>query len=102
VADYKTNDLGTHPDDYVPARLAEAMAHEHYVLQYHLYTAAFCRHLRLRQPDFDYDTHFGGALYLFLRGMDPARGPSRGIYAERPPRARIEAIDALLDPGDVP
>lgn len=100
VVDYKTNDLGPHPDDYVPQRLATAMSQEHYVLQYHLYTAALCRHLRRRQPDFDYDEHFGGTRYLFLRGMDPERGPSRGVFAERPPRARIEALDALLDPGD--
>ncbi len=98
VVDYKTNDLGPHPDDYAPQRLATAMSHEHYILQYHLYTAALCRHLARRQPGFDYDTHFGGARYLFLRGMDPRRGASRGIYAQRPPRARIEALDALLGP----
>ncbi len=99
VVDYKTNDLGPSPDDYTPQRLAAAMSHDHYVLQYHLYTAALCRHLRLRQPGFDYDEHFGGARYLFLRGMNPERGFTRGVYAERPPRARIEALDALLDPG---
>ena len=99
VVDYKTNDLGPHPDDYTPQKMAAAMSHEHYVLQYHLYIAALCRHLKHRQPDFDYDQHFGGARYLFLRGMDPTRGASRGVYAERPPRARMEAIDALLDPG---
>ncbi len=99
VVDYKTNFLGPSPDDYAPERLSDAMSHDHYVLQYHLYTAALCRYLRLRQPGFDYDAHFGGARYLFLRGMDPQRGPARGIYADRPPRARIEALDALLDPG---
>lgn len=99
VVDYKTNDLGTHPDDYTQDKMAAAMSQSHYVLQYHLYTAALCRHLRHRQPGFDYDAHFGGIRYLFLRGMHPGRGHSRGVYAERPPRVRIEAIDALLDPG---
>ncbi len=99
VVDYKTNDLGTHPDDYTHDKMAAAMSHAHYVLQYHLYTAALCRHLRHRQAGFDYDQHFGGIRYLFLRGMDPEHGHSRGVYAERPPRARIEALDALLDPG---
>ncbi len=97
VADYKTNDLGPHRSDYTADRLAAAMGHEHYVLQYHLYTVALCRHLALRQPDFDYDRDFGGALYLFLRGMHPQTGPSRGVFNERPPRARIEALGALLD-----
>ena len=35
----------------------------------------------------------GGALYLFLRG---AHAPSRGLHAERPPRALIESLDRLF------
>ena len=35
----------------------------------------------------------GGALYLFLRG---SQSPGRGIHAERPPRALIEALDHLF------
>ncbi|MEM6290620.1 MAG: exodeoxyribonuclease V subunit beta [Myxococcota bacterium] len=100
VLDYKTNDLGSTRQDYAPARLDEAMAHEHYILQAHLYTVALVRHLRLRQPNFDYDEHFGGIRYLFLRGMHPDSGSTYGVYAHRPPKARIEALSALLGGGD--
>jgi len=33
----------------------------------------------------------GGAVYLFLRGIE---APSQGLHAERPPRALIEARDS--------
>ena len=64
-----------------------------YELQYVLYLLALHRLLKLRLPDYDYDTHIGGALYLFLRG---SQSPTRGIHAERPPRALIEALDHLF------
>ena len=93
VIDYKSNWLG--PDD--AAYTADAMAGEilakRYELQYVLYLLALHRLLRLRLPDYDYDTHIGGALYLFLRG---SQAPSRGIHAERPPRALIDALDRLF------
>ncbi len=98
VVDYKTNHLGASPADYGHANLARAMADDHYVLQYHLYTVALVRMLAMRLPGFDYDRDFGGALYLFLRGMAPGNGDV-GIWRERPPRARIEALSRLLEHG---
>jgi hypothetical protein len=71
---------------------AEILA-KRYELQYVLYLLALHRLLKLRLPDYDYDRHMGGALYLFLRG---SQAPSRGIHAERPPRALIEALDHLF------
>ncbi len=93
VIDYKSNWLG--PDDaaYTPAAMADEILAKRYELQYVLYLLALHRLLRLRLPDYDYDTHIGGALYLFLRG---SQSPGRGIHAERPPRALIEALDHLF------
>lgn len=96
VIDYKSNHLGSHPSDYAPDRLARSMAEHHYFLQYHLYVVALCRYLATRVQGFDYDRHFGGALYLFLRGIAPGRGPATGVFFERPPRARVQALDAAL------
>jgi exodeoxyribonuclease V beta subunit len=94
IADFKSNLL----PDYGPARLHQAMRERRYDLQYLLYTLALHRHLRLRLPGYDYDRHFGGVRYLFLRGMDPAH-PGQGVYATRPPRALIEGLDALFQGG---
>jgi len=96
LADYKSNWLGAEIDAYARECLAPVMAREHYYLQYLLYLVALHRYLGRRLPGYDYDVHMGGAYYLFLRGMDPARGPACGVFHERPPRALIEALDGLL------
>ena len=40
----------------------------------------------------------GGALFFFLRGID---APGAGVIALAPPLALIDALDALLQGGDV-
>ncbi len=96
LADYKSNYLGDTPEAYDAQALAGAMAAHHYELQYLIYTVALHRHLATRISNYDYDTHFGGVYYLFLRGMAPACGPGSGIYFQRPERAFIEALDGLF------
>jgi len=96
LVDYKTNHLGDDLGAYAPERLGQAMVEDHYVLQYHLYTVALVRHLQRTLPGFDYARDFGGVLYLFLRGMTPRSGPTRGVYFDRPPLHRIDALAELL------
>ncbi len=90
VADYKSNWLGPDAAAYSADAMREAILHARYELQYVLYLFALHRLLKARLPDYDYDRHVGGAVYLFLRGIE---APSQGLYAERPPRALIEALD---------
>jgi exodeoxyribonuclease V beta subunit len=99
VVDYKSNHLGDGPDDYRAASLAWAMSHGDYILQAALYTLAVHRHLRARVPGYDYDSHFGGVRYLFLRGMRPETGLAAGVYAMRPSRAWIDGWDRALGGG---
>lgn len=98
VLDWKSNRLGATWSDYAPERLVAEMARHHYFLQAHLYALALHRHLRLRQSDYAYDRHFGGVLYLFVRGMRTDR-PGSGVVYDRPPEARMAALDALLAEG---
>jgi exodeoxyribonuclease V beta subunit len=93
VVDWKSNQLGLDVAHYERAELEREMFASHYVLQYHLYLTALHRHLKLRLKDYDYDTHVGGAWYAFLRGVD---GAGRGWFNDRPPRALISALDALM------
>jgi exodeoxyribonuclease V beta subunit len=77
------------------------MVHRHYHLQYHLYVVALHRYLRWRLPGYDYERHFGGVYYLFLRGMigpstPQTAGVSHGVFYDRPPVALVEALDRLL------
>ena len=98
VVDWKSNQLGADLAAYEPAALQRTMESHHYVLQYHLYLVALHRQLAVRVPGYDYDTHMGGAAYAFLRGF--ATGAStdgRGWFTDRPSRALIEALSAVMD-----
>ena len=93
VVDYKSNWLGPAPGDYAPAALAEAMRAGGYTLQSLIYLVALHRYLAVRLPGYDYEHHFGGAFYLFVRGIDPAAGTRRGVYFDRPSTACLRALD---------
>ena len=82
-------------EDYGSAELARAMAEHFYPLQYHLYAVALHQYLALRLPGYEYEKHFGGVFYLFVRGMDPAR-PELGVHRDRPPAELIEKLSGLL------
>jgi exodeoxyribonuclease V beta subunit len=107
VVDYKTNWLG--PFDgrpltlrpYRPAALAEAMMGAHYPLQALLYGVAVHRMLRWRQPGYDPETHLGGVLYLFVRGMAGPDAPqvdgvASGVFSWRSPVALVTELSDLL------
>lgn len=98
VLDYKSNYLG--PDDtaYTREAMEAAMLDKRYDMQYLLYLLALHRLLQSRLPDYDYDQHLGGAIYLFLRGCD-AEGA--GAFVDRPPRELIEALDVLFNGEEV-
>ena len=99
IVDWKSNHLGDHPEDYAPARLEAAMQAHGYHLQHLLYTVALHRHLGRSLPGYDYETHFGGVLYLFVRGVRPdwqLAGQPAGVFHHRCPAATVHALDGLL------
>jgi exodeoxyribonuclease V beta subunit len=88
LVDYKSNRL----PNYSFEDLRDSMEQHHYYLQYHLYTLALHRFLQARMgTDYDYQSHFGGVAYLFLRGMVGA--PESGVFFDRPPLAVLKALD---------
>ncbi|MDP5291127.1 exodeoxyribonuclease V subunit beta [Oceanimonas sp. CHS3-5] len=89
VVDYKSNWLGPDDADYTFQAMEDQIIRHRYDLQYVLYVLALHRQLLLRLPDYDYDTHMGGALYLFVRRPGAA-------WLERPPRVLIETLNALF------
>jgi exodeoxyribonuclease V beta subunit len=96
LADYKSNLLGGELQDYSPDKLALAMLDRRYDLQSLIYALALHRLLAQRLPDYDYEQHFGGSYYLFLRAMRPHLGSRYGIHFERPQRVIIEEFDELF------
>lgn len=101
VLDYKTNRL----PGYDPESLRRAIRHQDYDLQYLIYLVALRRWLKLRRgADYDDARDLGGAVYLFLRGIDLREdegvdaGASRsGVHVDPVSPALLSALDALFD-----
>ncbi|MGK2960364.1 MAG: exodeoxyribonuclease V subunit beta [Candidatus Malihini olakiniferum] len=95
LLDYKSNWLGETSSSYTQTAMQSAMIAHRYDLQYQLYTLALHRYLRHRVPDYDYDRHIGGIIYLFLRGICPGL-PTNGIFTQRLPWAFVDQLDRLF------
>ena len=108
VCDYKTNRIAP-PNQRQDSRrlhytrpwMAWEMAHHGYHLQALLYSVALHRMLRQRLPDYAYEEHIGGHLYLFLRGMVGADAPREdglalGVFSDRWPASVVLGLDAAL------
>jgi exodeoxyribonuclease V beta subunit len=89
IVDWKSNRLGRRIEEYNQENLNNEMIKDFYMLQYHLYSVALDKYLKYRLRDYDYESHFGGVFYVFLRGVDPAMGPDYGIYFDKPSKALV-------------
>lgn len=95
LLDYKSNLLGNRRADYARSALTQVMATHHYDLQYLLYILALHRYLQKRLAGYHYETHFGGAIYTFLRGMN-GESADYGVFFHKPDWALIQALEALF------
>ena len=94
VLDYKSNHLGADNAAYTAQALDAAMAHHRYEVQAVLYMLALHRLLRARLGDaYNPAQQLGGAVYLFLRGID---GPAGGCCTLPAPLALLDGLDAML------
>jgi exodeoxyribonuclease V beta subunit len=100
VLDYKTNRLPA----YDPDSLSRAIRAQDYDLQYLIYLVALRRWLRLRRgARYDDARDLGGAVYLFLRGIDAAATPTdaaisrAGVHFDPVSPALLATLDALFD-----
>ncbi len=93
IADWKSNHLGNSAGDYFSGALIAEMERHNYFLQYYIYTVALNRYLSMKLNDYDYDRHFGGVYYLFVRGIDPTNGGTTGVFHDIPERKIIEKLD---------
>ena len=89
ILDWKSNRLA----GYGRAELDACMA-EDYALQVKVYTLAVLKALGIASEG-DYEARYGGAVYVFLRGL-----PEGGVWSERRPwgdieRWRIELIELM-------
>jgi len=94
VMDYKSNAL----NQYTQTSLTQAMRDHNYGLQYWLYALVLHYALKNRLPDYQFEQHFGGIKYLFLRGMQ-AEHPESGVYSDTPDLETLEMLAELFFPN---
>jgi exodeoxyribonuclease V beta subunit len=86
VLDYKSNKL----PDYSQDSITSSMLSHRYEVQYSLYIVALHRLLKSRLQNYNYEQHIGGAIYLYLRGIDQE---GQGVYANKPPYELVRQLD---------
>jgi exodeoxyribonuclease V beta subunit len=86
VLDYKSNKL----PDYSHDSITGSMLSHRYDVQYTLYILAVHRLLKSRLKNYNYEQHVGGAIYLYLRGIDQ---DGQGCYVNKPSYELIHALD---------
>ena len=112
ILDWKSNHLGHSIEDYHPDNLNHAMIDHRYDFQYQIYALALHRFLQSRLANYDYQQHFGGVYYLFLRGFSAEKyeitdapkdalkeesAPLYGVFSAKPSEAFLQQFDRLLD-----
>ena len=84
----------------VAYREATARRHTHLTLEHLLYALALHRYLSRRVAGYTFDRHYGGALYLFVRGVRPQwktpAGAQAGVHFHRLAAATLGELDALF------
>ena len=101
IVDWKSNRLGAKFADYGQAGMTAAVAQHAYALQFSLYSLALHRFLAGRLNGYDFNQHFGGVFYLFVRGVksgvgDASGGPC-GVYFVEPDAGTIAELDRLFE-----
>jgi exodeoxyribonuclease V beta subunit len=96
LLDWKSNHLGGRVEDYNQEAMNREMTRNLYPLQYLLYTVALDRYLSLRVAGYDYEKHFGGIYYFFLRGVDASQGEQYGVFRDLPPAALVKSLSEIL------
>ena len=95
ILDWKSNYLGDDLSFYEGEdKMREAMNEGNYHLQYLIYTVAVKKYLEQRLPKFDYERHFGGAIYVYFRGA--RAGESSGIYTNKPALDKVERLEQIF------
>ena len=90
ILDWKSNYLGSRAEDYSRSRMFDEMLNSHYYLQLYIYTLALHVHLTRYLPDYDFDRHIGGGIYVFMRGVE--QSGDNGIFLHKPKREIIEKM----------
>jgi|GEM_PF-4707872 len=94
LADYKTNFIGDEIHDYNKDKMQEQIIHHRYDLQYTIYSIALHRYLKNIMLDaYDYNRHFGGVFYLFVRAMRQNNNNYEGVFFDKIKKEQIFKLE---------
>jgi len=99
ILDWKSNFLGDTLELYNQENVSKAMNENNYHLQYLIYTLALKKYLSKRVNGFNYNKHFGGVIYLFLRGV--RNNLNSGIFTSKPSDDDIIFLEKLLSDSEI-
>jgi exodeoxyribonuclease V beta subunit len=94
IIDWKSNYLGNTLDAYRKENMEESIKANNYDLQYQIYSIALCKFLEQRIQDFDFEKHFGGGFWVFLRGC--RTGKESGIYHFPPDKKLYKNLKSVF------
>ncbi len=95
IVDWKSNKLDGSPEGFDQNGLKAEIGRHHYYLQYLIYTVALDKYLSMTMKNYDYDKHYGGIYYIFLRGVCED-DTDRGIFYDRPEKELIRELAGIL------
>ncbi len=96
IIDWKSNKLNGIPEDFTIKGLKQEISKHYYFLQYLIYTVAVDKYLQTHIKNYDYDTHFGGVYYIFLRGVDSFESSNKGVFFDKPDKKYIKELAGIL------
>ena len=96
IVDWKTNKLNSRLENFRQPGLRAEMERHSYYLQYMIYTVAAHALLAQNLSGYDYEKHFGGIFYIFLRGLSATNS---SFVTDVPPKALIEELARLVVQG---
>lgn len=79
LIDWKTNWLGNEYKNYSKENLVLSMNDHEYFLQAAIYSESLKRYLKIIDPG-PFENIFGGAIYIFLRGLNKGESNKTGIF----------------------
>ena len=94
ILDWKSNYIGNDVSAYTQAEINTVMNDHNYHLQYLIYTLAVDKYLKRKLKNYSYDKHFGGVVYIFLRGA--RAGQNSGVFFTKPPAQQVRKLDEVM------
>ncbi|QCI21739.1 exodeoxyribonuclease V subunit beta [Buchnera aphidicola (Hyadaphis tataricae)] len=92
IIDYKSNWIGKNDNCYSYDHIKKEMIKKRYDIQYQIYTIAVHQYLKTKIKKYNYEKHFGGILYIFLRAIHNKK--HNGVFYVLP---KFKMIERLID-----